>query len=129
LSAVFENYRQSAEIIPLEDRFDTGYGKSRAPTKANVLDSELYRRRLAKLQEWWTETRQHHAYNRQEQAVDADFYDGLQWSDDDTLALAERGQAALVFNVTAQHINWLLGTERRTRVDFRVFTKVIGQPA
>jgi hypothetical protein len=120
LSAVFENYQQSAAVIPLD-------GRGRSPTTPaaprSALDSEAYQKRFRTLQDWWTETRQHHAYNRSEQARDADFYDGLQWSDDDVLALADRGQAALVFNVTAQHINWLLGTERRTRVDFRVFSR------
>lgn len=120
MSAVFENVRQSADIIPLDERFGS---RPTTAGKQHPLDSEPYRRRFAQMQDWWTETREHHAYNRAEQARDADFYDGLQWADDDVLALSSRGQAALVFNATAQHINWILGTERRTRVDFRVFSR------
>jgi hypothetical protein len=112
--------KQTGPVISLDQRYGDRQGNQ---PQGHILDSEPYRARFATLQDWWTETRQHHAYNRYEQSVDEDFYDGLQWRDDDVVALQERGQFPSVFNVIAQHINWVLGTERRTRVDFRVLSR------
>lgn len=84
------------------------------------LDSEDAKKREAVLKEWWNEARTSASDNRFEQTIDADFFDGLQWRDDDAEVLRERGQAPLVFNQIQQHIRWILGTERRTRVDFKV---------
>jgi len=95
------------------------------------LDSPQAQKRLRQIEDWWYETRQAHADNRVQMLLDADFYDGIQWNDDDIAVLEERGQAPLVFNVIAQHVNWILGTERRTRVDFKVHPRADGdqQPA
>ena len=98
----------------------------RSPTTPAVkenqhpLDTEQAKKKEAKLKEWWHEARTSASDNRFEQAVDADFFDGLQWRDDDAEVLRERGQAPLVFNQIQQHIRWILGTERRTRVDFKI---------
>jgi hypothetical protein len=90
------------------------------PVETHKLDTPEYKLREKQLREWWSEARTASADNRQEQSIDADFFDGLQWQDDDAEVLRERGQAPLVFNQIAQHIRWILGTERRTRVDFKV---------
>lgn len=104
--------------MTLDSRF--GAPEDEQPKPENILDSPEAKKKLAKLKEWWSETRTSHSENRAQQAIDADFYDGLQWDDRDAEILRERGQAPLVFNKIAQHINWILGTERRTRVDFKV---------
>jgi hypothetical protein len=120
LSTVFDNVRQAGAVIPLDMRYGDRSGNQ---PEGHSLDSEPYKARLSTLMEWWAECRDYHSLNRYEQAIDSDFYDGIQWRDDDVQTLLERGQAAHVFNVIAQHINWLLGTERRTRVDFRVYSR------
>ena len=84
------------------------------------LDSEASRAKENRLKEWWNEARTSASDNRYEQSIDADFFDGLQWKDGDAEELRERGQAPLVFNQIQQHIRWILGTERRTRVEFKV---------
>lgn len=61
--------------------------------------------------------------NRALQMRDHDFYDGDQWAQEDIEALRERGQAPLVFNVVKPTVNWLIGTERKTRVDYRVMPR------
>lgn len=58
--------------------------------------------------------------NREQMALDEEFYDGAQWDEEDAAALLARGQMPLVFNYIAPTINWLLGSERRTRVDYKV---------
>jgi hypothetical protein len=58
--------------------------------------------------------------NRVQMALDEDYYDHEQLSDDDLAALEERGQAPLVFNRIALAINWILGSETRTRADWKI---------
>jgi hypothetical protein len=61
--------------------------------------------------------------NRMEQVLDEAFYDGEQYTAEDIQALRDRGQEPLVFNVIATSINWILGTERRARVDFKILPR------
>ncbi len=69
--------------------------------------------------------------NRYEMAVDEDFYDSIQWEEDDAAQLRDRGQVPLVYNVISASVNWVIGTEKRGRSDFKVLprTKEDGKPA
>jgi hypothetical protein len=73
-----------------------------------------------RLGDWWYQSRVYHAENRQEMATDEDFADGIQWTEEDKAVLQERGQAPLVFNECKPAIEWICGTERRSRVDWKV---------
>ena len=64
-----------------------------------------------------------HAKARREMEQDEAFYDGDQWSGEDIAVLRSRGQEATVFNVIAQSINWVLGTERRGRTQHKVLPR------
>jgi hypothetical protein len=61
--------------------------------------------------------------NRAEQATDEDFFDSLQWTDTDAQTLEDRGQKPLVYNVISTTVNWVLGTERRGRSDYRILPR------
>jgi hypothetical protein len=61
--------------------------------------------------------------NRIQQSVDEDFYDHIQWTEEDKTALEERGQKAIVYNVIATTCNWVIGTEKRGRNDFKVLPR------
>lgn len=61
--------------------------------------------------------------NRHEMAVDADFYDNIQWSEEDARTLRERGQEPIVYNVISSTVNWVIGSEKRGRSDFRVLPR------
>lgn len=76
-----------------------------------------------RLLNWYNTERELQSFNRYQQAIDEDFFDGLQWSEEDIQALKERGQAPLVYNHVKPSINWLLGTERRTRTDGKVLPR------
>lgn len=69
--------------------------------------------------------------NRAEQAQDEDYYDNDQWSAEDQATLKDRGQMPLVYNVISTTINWVIGTEKRSRTDFKVLPrrKESGKPA
>lgn len=87
------------------------------------LDGPEARKTLAKLLGWYYREREVQAFNRLQMAIDADFYDGEQWDAQDAAALKERGQAPLVFNEVAPMVDWLIGTERRSRVDWSILPR------
>ncbi len=61
--------------------------------------------------------------NRFQMAIDADYYDSIQWSEQDAATLKDRGQAPIVYNVIAQTVNWIIGTEKRGRSDFKILPR------
>ena len=90
---------------------------------AHKLDQPKASDVLRKLIGWYYREREIQALNRLEMAIDADFYDGDQWEPSDAAVLEERGQAPLVFNEVAPMVDWIIGTERRARVDWRVMPR------
>lgn len=54
---------------------------------------------------------------------DEDYYDHDQWDQESLAILQKRGQEPLTYNVIAQSINWVLGTERRTRTDYKILPR------
>lgn len=87
------------------------------------LDSEESRATLRQLLQWFYFERDRQAENRLDMAMDADFYDGLQWDPQDAATLESRGQVPLVFNEVAPMVDWIIGTERRNRVDWKVLPR------
>lgn len=79
--------------------------------------------KLGRFQDWWYEARTEEADNRHEQATDEDFVDGIQYTDEERQILLDRGQSPLVFNEVKPSVEWILGTERRTRVDYKVLPR------
>lgn len=67
--------------------------------------------------------RDRQSLNRYAMAVDEDFYDGIQYDEETMQILMDRHQAPLVFNLIKPTINWLTGTERRTRIDYKVLPR------
>lgn len=61
--------------------------------------------------------------NRIQMALDEDMYDHVQWTPEEIEILQERGQAPLVFNLIQTTINWVLGSQRRAPVDFKVLPR------
>jgi hypothetical protein len=58
--------------------------------------------------------------NRRQMALDHDYYDSEQFTDEDLVELADRGQEPLVYNLVKRTADWVIGTEKRTRFDFKV---------
>ena len=104
------------------DMVDQGdsFGKSAAP---GDLDSEDARKEHSKLMSWFLLERDRQSANRHEMALDQDFYDNIQWDPEDAATLQDRGQMPLVYNEIAPMVDWLIGTERRARVDWKVFPR------
>lgn len=102
-----------------------GYMAAREEPEQAVdpLNSEEARTELHKLLNWFYYERDRQAVNRMEMAMDHLFYDGEQWDVHDASILRERGQLPLVYNEVAPMVDWLIGTERRTRVDWKVLPR------
>lgn len=60
---------------------------------------------------------------RREMAADEDFVDHIQWTDEELLELSARGQVPVVYNVTATAIHWVLGSERRAAMDWKLLAR------
>lgn len=105
------------------DRLENTPTITTKPLKKSDLDSEgmkglhdvligYYRRELLRQED-----------NRREMAIDCDFYDGIQLTEDMIAHMRERGQTPLTFNVISNVVNWMLGTERRARTDYRILPR------
>ena len=111
---------------------DDYFGRQLAPSEhtsalatvsTHPMDGPEAREELKKLLEWYYYEKDRQAINRLEMAMDADFYDGLQWNQDDAADVTDRGQMPLVFNEVAPMIDWIIGTERRAKVDWSVMPR------
>lgn len=91
--------------------------EARAAVDTDEVESEEEKRHLSRLLEWFNEERSRQAENRQQMAIDEDFYDGLQWTEEDAETIKERGQAPLVYNETKITCDWVIGSEKRNRTD------------
>ena len=69
---------------------------------------------------WLIDEAYRQADNRRVMSLCEAMYDNAQWDRDEAKVLDERGQRAVVYNEIAPTIDFLIGTERRARVDFTV---------
>lgn len=69
---------------------------------------------------WFLAEAAKQAPNRAMMAKCEAFYDSEQWAQDDAEDVRDRGQNPVVYNEIKPTIDWMIGTERRSRVDFFV---------
>lgn len=98
-------------------------GTALASSQASPMDGDEAREELNMLLNWFWLEKEKQAENRLEMAIDADFYDNIQWNPEDAADVRDRGQKPLVYNEVAPMVDWLIGTERRARVDWRVLPR------
>lgn len=89
----------------------------------NPLDDEEHHLLHSKLLGYYQRELDRQNENRIQMAIDEDYYDNDQWSEADAEELRERGQAAICYNVITQSINWVIGSEKRGRSDFKVLPR------
>jgi len=99
------------------------FGKNYDGNAINALDGAAAHKEHSKLLSWYLLERDKQSANRHEMALDQDFYDNLQWDPEDAATLKDRGQMPLVYNEVAPMVDWVIGTERRSRVDWKVFPR------
>lgn len=93
------------------------------PMGSHPMDSDAARKEHRQLLTWFYLERERQSANRLEMAMDCDFYDNDQWDKEDAQVLRDRGQMPLVYNEVAPMVDWVIGTERRARVDWKVLPR------
>lgn len=83
-------------------------------------DKEAQMKRHLRRRSWFTAELSRQAANRYQMQMDCDYYDGDQWTPQEAAEVIDRGQNPVVFNEIKPVIDFLIGTERRARVDFNV---------
>ncbi len=89
----------------------------------HALDKDDALQRHDMLLSYYRQELERQSENRTQQAIDEDYYDNIQWTTEDAQLLEERGQKPIVYNVTAQSINWIIGSEKRGRTDFKILPR------
>lgn len=119
-------YRRSAGGAPgdrvLGEAEQQAQGDVSVPA-VDPLDGPQARALHRKLMSWFYFERDRQAANRMEMAIDHDFYDGEQWDQESLDTLEARRQLPVVYNEVAPMCDWMTGTERRNRVDWRVLPR------
>ena len=86
-------------------------------------DDEMKRHRHSTLMSLLEYESERQSEERLQMQIDEDYNDHLQWRPEDARILMERGQAPLVFNEGRQTIDWLAGTEKRMRKDYKILPR------
>jgi hypothetical protein len=98
-------------------------GTDLAEKPNDPLDGREARALHRKLMSWFYFERDRQAANRMEMAIDHDFYDGEQWDEETLATLEDRRQLPVVYNEVAPMCDWMIGTERRNKVDWKVLPR------
>jgi hypothetical protein len=122
-----ENVRRIEEYTPREfdvDEHLDDLGLERPPEGIHPLDREDVRKRFAKVSSWFAQERVRQADFRCESMIDHEFYDGPgQWTQEEISILAKRGQVPITFNQVKPTVDWVFGTEKKIRVDYRILPR------
>lgn len=94
-----------------------------APKKRHKLDSDAMVAAHHRLTRLYEDELDRQSENRSQMATDEDFYDNIQWREEDARILKDRGQVPLVYNVISSSVNWVLGTEKRGRSDYKILPR------
>ena len=90
---------------------------------SHSLDTGQHAKDYRQIYDWWVQARTVQAPGRYEQSIDEDFYDGLQWTEEDQLVVESRGQPALVFNQVKPVVDWIIGTQKRSKFDWHIYPR------
>jgi hypothetical protein len=136
-------FNTDADTSVVEEAAETGpTGMSRSLKKFSNHTEELFARRgdrpspknhpldnpkavqsFHRIMDSYTRELDRQEANRAKMHSDENFYDGEQWRSDDLATLENRGQIPLVFNLVATSVDWILGTEKRGRSDYRILPR------
>jgi hypothetical protein len=113
---------KTPEELARVDRPSTEVMDGTMPTVSGDDDGDTARRHRT-LIDILNDEGERQAEERYQMAIDEDYNDHLQWRPEDAAVLMERGQAPLVFNEGRQTIEWISGTEKRMRKDYKVLPR------
>lgn len=105
------------------DRLPQQQSSVEPPPVQSPLDTDKNQELHRLLLSYYRQELDRQSENRFQMAIDEDYYDSIQWDEADANELKERGQAPIVYNVIAQTINWVIGSEKRGRTDFKILPR------
>lgn len=88
-----------------------------------LLDSTLAAQLHGTMLGHFTHELDRQAPNRLDMAMDEDFFDHIQYTEEELATLNARGQAPVVYNLIQTSVNWVLGSQRRTQMDYRILPR------
>lgn len=110
-------------LTPEEQIKDLGIDVKK-PMGSHFLDiDEQTQRYFRMIKNWYSFERVKQSDNRLERIKAHNYKDGDQWDDVDKEVIESRGQKAIVLNRIKPAVDWLIGTEKRTRVDFAILPR------
>ena len=96
---------------------------SQAAKKSHELDGDQMVRLHSRLMSFYRQELDRQQENRSQQAIDEDFYDNIQWTEEDARVLRERGQAPICYNVISTTVNWLINSQKRMKTDYKILPR------
>lgn len=97
--------------------------KKRTDQIAERIENDDAKKRFDVRKSWYTTELQRQRANRFQMAMDEDYYDSIQWLPEEAAEVRARGQNPVVYNEIKPTIDWLIGTERGTRSDFKIIPR------
>lgn len=91
--------------------------------RVHPLETLEMQQRLLQLQQFRRQARLAHQDNRRQMAIDADYYDGIQLTLDQISVLEDREQPIQQWNVIKSVVNWIIGIERKSRVQYNIMPR------
>lgn len=110
--------RSKPNLADGEEGFDRRAQRRRGQRSQEEMGA-LHRRLMA----IYTQELDRQSENRMEMAIDEDHYDNDQYSEEDKATLESRGQYAIVYNVVSTSVDWVTGTQRRARTDYKILPR------
>lgn len=106
-----------------EDRLVVSQPTEGEAEPGSALDSEKMIRLHSRLIDYYRMELDRQAENRYQMALDEDYFDSIQYTDEELAVLNQRGQPPTTYNVIQQTVNWVCGSEKRGRTDFKVLPR------
>ncbi|SDX73715.1 hypothetical protein [Roseicitreum antarcticum] len=122
-SAIESTPKRSAKAHGPEVNNRFLYGDDMAKVEKSPLDSERVKNLHTRMVSHYLREMDRQAAWRTRMARDEAFYDSDQWTAEDIQILEARGQDPLVMNVIAQSLNWIIGSQRRARTDYKILPR------
>jgi hypothetical protein len=97
--------------------------KQDRPAPGKGLDSVEAVRLHGTLMSFYARELERQGINRAEMARDEAFYDNEQWDPSDAATLRDRGQVPLAYNVISTAVDWIIGTEKRGRTQYKILPR------
>ncbi|GGE24211.1 hypothetical protein SAMN05421774_10868 [Gemmobacter megaterium] len=105
------------------ERMQAQHSADKASSKIEWMDGPQGQAMHVRVLGHYTRELERQNENRLQMAMDEAMYDHQQWTDEELAALAARGQAPIVFNMIQTSVNWVLGSQRRAPMDYKVLPR------